>query len=85
MIWLCVGNRDFSPLLPLKWKDLIYLQVFGGGVEEMEKDRRLVFDDIRFFLFRLSACFTGDVGMDHLPTNVAAMARIAKERERLST
>ena len=78
-------NRDFSPLLPLKWKDLIYLQVFSGEFEEMEKNRRLVFDDIRFFLFRLSSCFTGDVGMDHLPTNVAAMAQIAKERERLST
>ena len=38
MIWLCVGNRDFSPLLPLKWKDLIYLQVFGGEFEEMEKN-----------------------------------------------
>lgn len=77
-------NRDFSPLLPLKWKDLIYLQAFSREFDEMEKARRLVFNDIRFFLFRLSACFTGDVGMDHLPTNIAAMAQVAKERERLS-
>jgi hypothetical protein len=40
--------------------------------------------DIRFFLARLSGCFTGDKDMNFLPSRVAEMGRKWEERQKNS-
>ena len=75
MIWLCISKGDFSPLLPLSWKDFIYLQVFEKEYQKIQNEEKLVFNDIRFFMRRLSIVFTGDQGMNYLPSKIAEMSR----------
>ena len=82
MVWLCVRFRDFSPLLPLSWRDYIYLAVFDIENGKIEQQKGLVLEDCRFFLERISACLTGDAQMNFLPSKVAEMGRKWEERHR---
>ena len=84
MVWLCARNRDFSPLLPLSWKDFIYLEVFSLEFEKIEKDKRLVFEDVCFYLSRLSDQFTGTKGLNFLPSKVVEMGRKWEERNKMT-
>ena len=80
MVWLCVRFRDLSPLLPLTWRDYIYLSVFDIENGKIEQQKSIIFADCRFFLERISACLTGDEKMNFLPSRVAEMARKWEER-----
>lgn len=48
----------------------------------MEKDRRLVLEDIRFFISRLSNESTGTNGLNFLPSKVEEMGRRWEERHK---
>ena len=75
MILLCIKSGDLSPLLPLSWKDCIFLDVFGSFLQELEDEKLILFEDMRFFLSRLSASFTGVEGLNFLPSRVHEMGR----------
>ncbi len=72
---MCVHVGDFSPLCPLTWQDAIYIQVFESEKRKMDEEKIRLIEDIHFFAERLSLFFTGDKGMNYLPSKIAEMSQ----------
>jgi hypothetical protein len=68
-----VRYRDLSPLQPLTVKDLIYLDVFEEMYRKMERCKRLVFEDICFYLRHSGLMSISAMEMKHLPSYVAML------------
>ena len=84
LIVTCVECGDLSPLLPLSEADCIFIQEFQEQQEKKRLAELEIWLDIRFFLARLSGCFTGTDGMNFLPSKVAEMGRKWEERQKNS-
>jgi len=77
-----VKNKDFSPLLPLSWKSLIYLQIFSRHYEKLEENRQVIFEDIRYFAAQeyLANCHNPQVALTFIPSNILRQTRDVEER-----
>lgn len=84
MICACAECGDLSPLLPLSEFDFIFLEKYQEWREKARMSELEIWLDIRFFLARLSSCFTGDENMNFLPSRVAEMGRKWEERQKNS-
>lgn len=82
MICACAECGDLSPLLPLSEFDFIFLEKYQEWREKSRMSELEIWLDIRFFLARLSGCFTGDENMNFLPSRVAEMGRRWEERHK---
>lgn len=63
---------------PHTHRDAIYLRAFYDHKESL---RQLPLEDAVFYLARLSACFTGDKGLDHAPSHVRYLAECYKRQK----
>ena len=73
-----MGDLSILPH-PLTHRDIIYLRAFYDHKESL---RRLPLDDAVFYLARLSACFTGDKGLEHSPSHVMYLAECYKRQNK---
>lgn len=60
-------------MLPLTAKDIVYLDVFEQTYQRLERNKRLVFEDICFYLRHSGMLNISAVEMKHLPSYVAAL------------
>lgn len=65
---------------PLTVKDLIYLDVFEEMYRKMERYKRLVFEDMCFFLQHSGMMSISATEMKHLPSYVAMMEMEMEKR-----
>lgn len=82
LIYNCVMLGDVSPLAnELTEADAIFMDAALREKNKLESERQYIMLDVRFFLHRLSAAFTGSDGMNFLPTAVHEMEeRLSGER-----
>ena len=74
MIYFAVEYRDMSRLpSPLTWRDLIYLDAFEVEHQKREARKRLLFEDIRFYLAHSGFLEITAAEAVKLPSYVAAL------------
>ena len=74
MIFLAVEFRDLSRLpSPLTWRDVIFLDEFNAAHEKREARKRLVLEDIRFYIQHSGFLELPAAEAVKLPSYVAAL------------
>lgn len=76
--------RDFSPLLPLSWKDYIYLRECLFSKKEHERDFNALQADVRYFLGVIASSLTGNEDWINLPSEILRRTRFYEQRNKES-
>lgn len=70
----CVMLGDLTPFSDIMTEaDAIFVSAALRVKHKYESEHQYIMLDVRFFLERLSAAFTGSEGMNFLPTSIHAM------------